>query len=118
MSAVRILERVFDERVNVITLSYEEPEGTAKSWTGVDHMALHLVDKAGVKATQTFDPATTVVDFTTDGELGFTLGEQSIPAATWKVELVAVDAAGDPSQLIHWDRDKVEFVVHDTESVT
>ncbi len=113
-----IIERFFDDRTNTVTLSVEEPEGTVKSWAGVDHMALHLIDKAGVESVQSFDPATAQVDFTTDGVLIFDLGEETVPAGRYKVELTAVDAFGNKSQVIHWERDKVEFLFSTTQTVT
>lgn len=113
-----IVERFFDNRTNTATLTVDEPEGTPKPWTGVDHMALHLIDKAGVLSEQSFDPATTQVDYTTDGVLVFDLGEESVPAGRWKVELTAVDGASNKAQVIHWDRDKVEFIFSTTQTVT
>ncbi len=111
-----IVEKIFDDRINTISLSHEEPEGTPTDWSGTDHMVLDLINKTtGVAITQ-IDPAP--VNFSTNGILIFTLGEESIAIATYKVELVAVAVGGAKTQVIQWDRDKVEFTFLDTEDIT
>ena len=111
-----ITEKVFDSRTNTNTLTVEEPEGTPKSWTGIDHMVLDLVDKEGVLAAVQHDPAS--IDFSVAGQLVFTVGGLSVPAGTYKVELAGVDAGANKSQIIHWERDKVEFEFLDTQDIT
>ncbi|KKL61953.1 hypothetical protein LCGC14_2190100 [marine sediment metagenome] len=114
--SIIVVERIFDDRNNTNTLSIEEPIGTAKSWSGVDHMVLDLIDKTGVLAVQQIDPAP--VNFDTDGILIFTLGGSSIAEGTYKVQLVAIDGSANKNQIIEWERDRVEFIFLDTESIT
>lgn len=111
-----IVELIFENRINTFTLSVEEPVGTAKPWAGVDHMVLHLIDKAELLGNQTIDPAP--VNFSTDGVLIFTLGDQSIPVGKWKVQLTAVAAGGNKTQVIHYQRDGVVFTLIDTETIS
>ena len=116
-----VTEKVFINRTNTNTLTHKTL-GVSTSWAGIDHMVidLHALDDglSDVQLDTSQVGQENSVDFSVNGFLIFTLGDKSVPAGSYTLELTAVDASGNKTQLMHPDREYTVFQFISTKSVS
>lgn len=113
-------EKIFNDRDNTNTLNHTTG-GLSTVWTGVSHMVLDLIALDSTNSDIQFSTNVVgedVVDFSTNGLLIFTLGNESVAAGKYQIQLVAVDGSNNKTQIIHPDRDLVTFKFSTTKTIT
>lgn len=105
---------VFDNR-NDINIILHKTSGIDTIWDSVDHIVLDLTlvtdNTIATQLSTEVAGQTNTVDFTVDGKLKFSLGDQDIPIGNYVLELSSVDSSGNKTQLIHKDREQVVFKI-------
>lgn len=117
---MRVVENIFNDRINTNVIRHTT-SGVDTIWTGVDHMVLDLISLdqgSNVQLDTSAVGEETTVDFTINGFLTFLLGDKSVTAGKYRVQLAAVDGSGNITQLIHYDKDFVVFKFSTTKTVT
>ena len=114
---MKVQETIFNNRINTTVLRHKS-SGSDTVWSGVNHMVIDLISLDGganVQISSAIEP--TLVDFSTNGYLTFILGDKGVTVGKYQVQLAAVDASSNKTQLIHFDKDYVIFSFSATKTV-
>ena len=118
---VAINEKVFLTRTNTNTLTHKTG-GADTVWTGISYMVLDLIalddGNADVQLATNVGGQENTVNFSSNGFLIFTLGDQAVAEGSYLVELTGVDGSSNKTQIIHPDREYTGFKFVSTQTVS
>jgi hypothetical protein len=122
----KVEENIFIARVNTSIISFKEYDPATRletdvDWSAVVRMVLKLVPKSGGAAiTADTDVDATLIDYGTNGQLTFKLGDLAGLTAgeVYYGRLTAFDGSGDDTELANENSLDAQLIFHATETTT